>query len=116
MRPHGRWGAALYVSCLNSMRTLIVGCRQAGETPLSMAGAGAVSPATVRKWLRRQESNGIAGRQDRTRRRTRITSEQTRKIETPLSPPALPEDRPRGRAFRLASAAGKASESEACGG
>jgi Helix-turn-helix domain len=66
------------------MRALIAGRRQAGETPRSMAGAAGVSPATVRKWLRRHE--GAAGLQDRISRphrlRTRITSEQTLKIET----------------------------------
>ena len=60
--------------------------RQAGETPRSIASAVGVSRATVSKWLRRHESEGVAGFQDRTRRphglRTRITSEQTLKTET----------------------------------
>ena len=60
-----------------NMRALIVGRRQAGETPRSIAGAVGVSAATVRKWLRRHESEGAAGLQDRTSRphrlRTRIT-------------------------------------------
>ena len=51
------------------MRVLIVGRRQAGETRRSIAGAVGVSPATVRKWLRRHESEGAAGLQDRTSRR-----------------------------------------------
>jgi transposase len=70
-----------------NLRALIVGRRQAGETPRSIAGAGGVSPAAVRKWLRRRQSEGAAGLQDRTSRprrlRTRVTSEQTLKIETP---------------------------------
>jgi len=69
-----------------NMRALIVGRRQAGETPRSIAGAVGVSPATVSKWLRRHESEGVAGFQDRTRQphglRTWITSEQTLKTET----------------------------------
>ena len=68
-----------------NMRALIVLRRQAGETPRSMAGAGGVSPATVRKWLRRHESEGAAGLQDRTSRpdrlRTRVTSEQIMQVE-----------------------------------
>src|SRR5580704_4097810 len=67
------------------MRALIVGRRQAGETPRSIAGAVGVSPATVRKWLRRHESEGMAGLQDRTsrphRRRIRITSHQIAQVE-----------------------------------
>ena len=43
------------------MRGLIVERRQAGETPRSIASAVGVSPATVRKWLRRHESEGVAG-------------------------------------------------------
>ena len=35
--------------------------RQAGETPRSIASAVGVSAATVRKWLRRHESEGVAG-------------------------------------------------------
>ena len=68
------------------MRGLIVERRQAGETPRSIASAVGVSPATVSKWLRRFWSEGVAGLQDRISRphrlRTRITSEQTLKIET----------------------------------
>jgi transposase len=68
-----------------NMRALIVGRRQAGETPRSIAGAVGVSPATVRKWLRRHESEGMAGLQDRTSRphrlRTRITSHQIAQVE-----------------------------------
>ncbi len=68
-----------------NMRALIVGRRQAGETPRSIAGAVGVSPATVRKWLRRHESEGAAGLQDRTSRphrlRTRVTSEQIMQVE-----------------------------------
>ena len=41
-----------------NMRALIAGRRQAGETPRSIAGAVGVSPAAVRKWLRRRESEG----------------------------------------------------------
>ena len=67
------------------MRALIVGRRQAGETPRSIAGAVGVSAATVRKWLRRHESEGAAGLQDRTSRphrlRTRITSHQIAQVE-----------------------------------
>jgi predicted transcriptional regulator len=66
-------------------RALIVGRRQAGETPRSIAGAVGVSPATVRKWLRRHESEGAVGLQDRTSRphrlRTRITSNQIAQVE-----------------------------------
>jgi predicted transcriptional regulator len=66
-----------------NMRALIVGRRQAGETPRSIAGAVGVSPATVRKW--RHESEGAAGLQDRTSRphrlRTRITSHQIAQVE-----------------------------------
>ncbi len=69
-----------------NMRALIVGRRQAGETPRSIAGAVGVSAATVRKWLRRHESEGAAGLQDRTSRphrlRTRITSHQIAQVET----------------------------------
>ena len=68
-----------------AMRALIVGRRQAGETRRSIAGAVGVSPATVRKWLRRHESEGAAGLQDRTSRphrlRTRITSNQIAQVE-----------------------------------
>ena len=68
-----------------NMRALIVGRRQAGETPRSIAGAVGVSPATVRKWLRRHESEGMAGLQDRTSRphrlRTRITAHQIAQVE-----------------------------------
>ena len=68
---------------------MIVGRRQAGETPRSIAGAVGVSAATVRKWLRRHESEGVAGLQDRTsrphRRRTRITSHQIAQVEALLS-------------------------------
>ena len=67
------------------MRGLIVERRQAGETPRSIASAVGVSAATVRKWLRRHESEGVAGLQDRTsrphRRRTRITSHQIAQVE-----------------------------------
>jgi len=85
-----------------NMRALIVGRRQAGETPRSIAGAVGVSPATVRKWLRRHESEGAAGLQDRTSRphrlRTRITSDRPGRSPAP-GPSAVLEDRPRGRAF-----------------
>lgn len=68
-----------------NMRALIIGRRQAGETPRSIAGAVGVSPATVRKWLRRHESEGAAGLQDRTSRphrlRTRVTSHQIAQVE-----------------------------------
>ncbi len=68
-----------------NMRALIVARLQAGETPRSIAGAVGVSPATVRKWLRRHESEGAAGLQDRTSRphrlRTRITSHQIAQVE-----------------------------------
>ena len=68
-----------------NMRASIVGRRQAGETPRSIAGAVGVSPATVRKWLRRHESEGMAGLQDWTSRphrlRTRITSHQIAQVE-----------------------------------
>ncbi|MGC2834673.1 MAG: leucine zipper domain-containing protein, partial [Methylocella sp.] len=50
------------------MRVPIVARPQAGETPRAMAGAGAVSTATVSKWLRRHESEGVAGLEDRTSR------------------------------------------------
>ncbi len=55
-------------------RVLIVARLRAGETPrsiagaVSIAGAGGVSRATVRKWLRRHESEGVAGLEDRTSR------------------------------------------------
>jgi transposase len=68
-----------------NMRVLIVGRRQAGETPPSIAGAVGVSPATVRKWLWRHESEGAAGLQDQTSRphrlRTRVTSGQIMQVE-----------------------------------
>jgi transposase InsO family protein len=68
-----------------NMRALIVGRRQAGETPRSIAGAVGVSPTTVRKWLRRHESEGMAGLQDRTSRphrlRTRITPHEIAQVE-----------------------------------
>jgi transposase len=68
-----------------NMRVLIVARLQAGETPRSIAGAVGVSPATVRKWLRRHESEGVAGLEDRTSRphrlRTRVTSEQIMQVE-----------------------------------
>jgi transposase len=68
------------------MRALIVERRQAGEAPRAIASAVGVSPVTVSKWLRRFRNEGVAGLQDRTSRphrlRTRITSEQTLKIET----------------------------------
>ena len=87
-----------------NMRALIVGRRQAGETPRSIASAVGVSAATVRKWLRRHESEGVAGLQDRTSRphrlRTRITSTSDRAGRGPApDPSALLEDRPRGRRF-----------------
>jgi transposase InsO family protein len=67
------------------MRALIVARLQAGETPRSIAGAVGVSPATVRKWLRRHEIEGVAGLEDRTSRphrlRTRVTSEQILQVE-----------------------------------
>jgi leucine-zipper of insertion element IS481 len=47
--------------------------------------ARGVSPAPVRKWLRRHESEGVAGLQDRTSRphrlRTRITSHRIAQVE-----------------------------------
>jgi transposase InsO family protein len=68
-----------------NMRALIVARLQAGETPRSIAGAVGVSPATVRKWLRRHEIEGVAGLEDRTSRphrlRTRVTSEQILQVE-----------------------------------
>ena len=68
-----------------NMRVLIVARLQAGETPRSIAGAVGVSPATVRKWLRRHESEGAAGLQDRTSRphrlRTRVTSHRIAQVE-----------------------------------
>ena len=73
-----------------NMRALIVGRRQAGETLRSIAGAVGVSPATVRKWLRRHESEGAAGLQDRTSRphrlRTRITSNQIKALRRARQP------------------------------
>jgi hypothetical protein len=67
------------------MRVLIVGRRQAGETRRSIAGAVGVSPATVRKWLRRHESEGAAGLQDRTSRRIACARGSIRARETGLS-------------------------------
>ena len=68
-----------------NMRVLIVATLRAGETPRAIAGAVGVSPATVRKWLRRHESEGVAGLEDRTSRphrlRTRVTSEQIMPVE-----------------------------------
>jgi transposase InsO family protein len=68
-----------------NLRALIVARCQAGETPRSVAGAVGVSPATVRKWLRRHEIEGAAGLEDRTSRphrlRTRVTSEQIAQVE-----------------------------------
>lgn len=68
------------------MRALMVARQQAGETPRSIASAVGVSPATVGKWLKRFRNEGMAGLQDRTSRprrpRTKVTSEQTQKIET----------------------------------
>ncbi len=62
---------------------MIVGRREAGETPRSIAGAAGVSPATVRKRLRRHQ--GAAGLQDRTSRphrlRTPVTSGQIMQAE-----------------------------------
>ncbi|MDQ6770769.1 MAG: helix-turn-helix domain-containing protein [Gemmatimonadota bacterium] len=43
-----------------------------------MAGALGVSPATVRKWLRRHESEGAAGLQDPAER---ITSHRIAQVE-----------------------------------
>ena len=66
-------------------RVLLVARLRAGETPRSIVGAGGVSPATVRKWLRRHESEGVAGLEDRTSRphrlRTRVTSAQIMPVE-----------------------------------
>ena len=66
-------------------QVLLVARLRAGETPRSIAGAGGVSRATVRKWLRRHESEGVAGLEDRTsrphRRRTRVTSAQIMPVE-----------------------------------
>lgn len=68
------------------MRALFVERRQTGETPRAIASAVGVSPATVSKWLRRFRYEGVAGLQDRTSRprrlQTRVTAEQTLKIET----------------------------------
>ncbi len=72
-------------------RVLLVARLRAGETPrsiagaVSIAGAGGVSRATVRKWLRRHESEGVVGLEDRTSRphrlRTRVTSAQIMPVE-----------------------------------
>jgi transposase-like protein len=85
-----------------NMRVLIVGRRQAGETRRSIAGAVGVSPATVRKWLRRHESEGAAGLQDRTSRRIACARGSIRADHAGRSPAPEPsillKNRPRDRA------------------
>ena len=83
MRPHGRWGAALYAWRLKSMRTQAVGPSHAGETPRSMAGAR-VSPAT----------------------------EQMRKIETPRRAPSPSGRSPGWPGFPPCNGAGEAFQHE----
>jgi Winged helix-turn helix len=65
---------------------MIVDRGPAGETPCAIASAVGVSTVTVSKWLMRFENEGLAGLQGRTSRphrpRTRITTEQTLKVET----------------------------------
>jgi hypothetical protein len=92
MRPHGRWGAALEVWSLNSKPDCLA--------PSSLRNTALHDRRGSRFARDRQEMeasrvpDGPAGR----RRRTRITSDQTRKIETPRrARQPLPEDRPRGR-------------------
>ncbi|MFZ0495275.1 MAG: leucine zipper domain-containing protein [Methylocella sp.] len=97
------------------MRVPIVARPQAGETPRAMAGAGAVSPATVSKWLRRHESEGVAGLEDRTSRprrpRTPVTSrimqvEAPRRNRQPFRKIARETGLSLGPAARIAKAKG----------
>jgi hypothetical protein len=61
-------------------RALIVGRRQAGETPGPIAGAIGVSEVTVRKWMARHSAEGQAGLVDRFSRPHRM---QTRTTDDP---------------------------------
>lgn len=68
------------------MRAFIAERHRAGETPRSISSAVGVSPATVRKWLRRFKTEGIAGLEDRSSRPHRLQTiakiEQYTQIET----------------------------------
>ncbi len=89
-----------------NMQVLIVATLRAGETPRSVAGAVGVSPATVRKWLRRHESEGVAGLEDRTSRPHRLRTRVIRADHAGRSPAPEPstllENRPRERAVARA--------------
>ena len=67
------------------MRALIVARRQAGESLGSIAGGIRVSVTTVRKWVKRNDAEGVAGLLDRSSRphhlQTRATDAQTDKVE-----------------------------------
>ena len=67
-------------------RVLLVARLRAGETPRAIAGAVGVSPATVRKWLRRHESEGVAGLEDRTSRPHRLRTRVIRADHAGRSP------------------------------
>jgi transposase InsO family protein len=53
-------------------REWIVELATSGQTPTAIAKAVGVCPRTVRKWLRRYESEGLAGLQDRSSRPHRL--------------------------------------------
>ena len=48
-------------------REWMVSLAARGQTPQAVAGAVGVCPRTVRKWLKRHESDGVAGLADRSR-------------------------------------------------
>ena len=53
-------------------REWIVELAASGQTPKAIAQAVGVCPRTVRKWLKRYESEGLAGLQDRSSRPRRL--------------------------------------------
>ncbi len=67
------------------MRSFIVERHRAGATPRSISSAVGVSPATVRKWIMRFKTEGIAGLNDRSSRPRRLqtvaSAEQCKTIE-----------------------------------
>jgi transposase InsO family protein len=63
-------------------RVHIVKCYEAGETPRSIASAVGVSPASIYKWLRRYNLEGITGLHDRTSRPLRLYRPTSPELQT----------------------------------